>query len=337
MGNLILISGDPKTHKEITALLPKGVSLEGFATPEELPRPSAVEYSGKIIFVDLAGAPIPAARLDPFRRAGIPLLALIAEPAQREAAFHTGFDDYLLRPVSAAEVKNRIDRFLRKDSFSSIVIERERQAAVGRLTSYFCHAVNNSIQTIRGAIDLALEEPGLSAVISEYLTISRKETVSLAGKINRLRQVYRPKPSPPEEIALDAFLRETLKMAADELTRNSISIREQIESPPPVLHGSVDRLTLAFLMMLFHLGEDIGGRGGGELRIQVGRDHGSVQVTLRAVPGSGESAVESMPVGSLPPGLEPASELIQSERGQLRAFREGGGSCLQVRFPAGGK
>jgi CheY-like chemotaxis protein len=343
MGNVVLISGDPKTHEAITALLPKGTSLEEFATLEQLPRPSDApgegNYAGKIILVDLSGAPIPAARLELFRLAGIPLIALIGSPAQREAAFRAGFDEYVLRPCSAAELKTRIDRLAQVNpaaSAPSAVIERERQAAVGRLTSYFCHAVNNSIQTIRGAVDLALEEPDISAGIAEYLAICRKETVSLGAKINRLRQIYRPKPAPPEEIALDTLLRETLKMAADDLTRNNIAAKEQMDTPLPVLHGSVDRLTLAFLMLIFHLGEELGGRGGGGLSVQAGRDRGFVQVTLVATPGAGDAAAGETVADPLPPGLEPARDLIQSERGRLLMLYQNGSCCLQVRFPAGG-
>jgi signal transduction histidine kinase len=342
MGNVILISGDPKTHEEITTLLPKGASLEEFSTLEELPKPSAASgdggLSGKIILVDLAGAPIPAARIEPFRQAGIPILALIHSPAQREAAFHAGFDDYILRPLSSSELKNRLDRHLQTlacSPSSSAVIERERRAAVGRLTSYFCHAVNNSIQTIRGSIDLALEEPDLSAGIAEYLTICRRETISLGEKTHRLRQIYRPKPSPPEEISPEALIRETLKMAADDLTGNHITVRVELSPPLPVLHGSIDRLTLALLLMIFHLAEELGARGGGELRVHAGREHGALQLALYAAPGADAPAPEPAPAESLPPALGPAWELIQSERGQLQAFRRDGGFCLQVRFPAG--
>jgi len=87
--------------------------------------------------------------------------------------------------------------------------------------------------------------------------------------------------------------------------------------------------------MFFLLADDFGLRGGGELLIRAGRDHGTLQVTLRAVP-AGASVAEPRSTESLPPGLEPARDLIQSERGQLLAVREDGGFCLQVRFPAGG-
>jgi hypothetical protein len=344
MWNLIFVSGDSKSRAEVKALLPEGTGLEEYATLWDLPRPAASGsggFSGKVILVDLAGGMIPAGRLDPFHRLGVPVLAWLTAPAQREAALRAGFDDYLLSPCPPAELSLRIDHLLHRPesagNLSPASLERERQAAVGRLTSYFCHAVNNSIQTIRGAVDLAREEPDVPAPIAEYLTICRKETVSIAAKIERLRQIYRPKPAPPESVALGALLHETLQMATDELLHANVTVREQFESGLPDLHGSTDRLALAFLMILFHFAEELGARGGGELRLRTERNRGSLQASFAVMPGAaGRPESEGGEPVALPAGLEPARELIQGERGRLEASPSGGGASLTVRFPVGG-
>ena len=317
--------------------------MEGFATPDELPQPLTPSAEGKytdtILLVDLSGGPVPARKLEPFRLAGIPLLALIRSGAQREAAYQAGFDDYLLCPVSAAELKARLAALSRArgsaPQIPEAALERERRAAVGRLTSYFCHAVNNSMQTIRGAIDLAREEKALSPEVAEYLTICRKETEIIGAKIARLRQIYRPKPQPPEALQLGELLREALKMATDELLRNNVNVKEQIEPGLPAVHSSADRLSLALLMILFHLGGEAGSRGGGELRVKAARGPGGVQLVFDASTDS-RTAATGEAGEALPPGLDAAEDLIRSERGRMRAFRRGGGTCLEVRFPAGG-
>jgi CheY-like chemotaxis protein len=342
MQNIILISVDPKTKEEIKPLLPAGAGLEAFAALEECPYPQTPQaegkYAGSIVLIDLSGEIPPAERLDPFRLAGIPLVALIDSPARRDAVFCAGFDDYLLRPCSSAELKNRLERLARTDASApqlpSAVLERERQAAVGRLTSYFCHAVNNAMQTIRGAIDLAREEPGVSPGVDEYLAICRKETELIGIKIDRLRQIYRPKPAPPEAIPLETLVRESLKMAADDLLRNDVSVKEQIGASLPAVHGAPDRIIMAFLMILFYLSEDLGTRGGGELRVQAARERDSVQVLLTTIPGSDAPGAGAS--DTLPPGLEPAADLIRSERGRLAVRPAGDGYGLLIRFPAGG-
>jgi CheY-like chemotaxis protein len=335
MGKAVLISGDPKTQQAIKPLLPKQFMLEEFGSLDELPQPSPLSsaqgpYSDSVLLVDWTAETAALARLEPFRRAGIPLIALIDSPARREAAFRAGFDDYLLRPFSRDEINLRLDRFTRKAPQVPSP-DKERQAAVGRLTSYFCHAVNNSMQAIRGAIDLAREERGLTPGVAEYLTICRRETEIIGAKINRLRQIYRSQPSVPEAVRLDGLLRETLQMAADDLLRNNVIVKEQLD-PLPAIHCSPDRVSLALLMAVFHLSGGLGGRGGGELLAQAGRDRGDVQVTLTASPGP-----EAERRGDkLPPDLEPASELICSERGRLLLLAAEGGERLQIRFPAGG-
>jgi signal transduction histidine kinase len=335
MWSLIFFSGDPQSKAEVKALLPEGAGLEEYATLRDVPRPSASgadEPADKVILVDLSGAPIPAGQLEPFRRVGIPTAAWIGAPEQREAAWRAGFDEYLLRPCSKAEALLRFTR-LRKTAGAadagSARIDRERQAAVGRLTSFFCHAVNNSIQTIRGSVDLAREEPDLPDPVAEYLTICRKETVSIGAKIDRLRQIYRPRPAPPEPVALGALLHEALQMAADELLRANVTAREQFESGLPDMHGSPDRLALAFLLILSQMAEDLGPRGGGELLVRTAREPGALTAAFCAGPDAGTPA-------ALPPGLEPALELIRNERGRLEAFSAAGGLRLTVRFPAGG-
>jgi hypothetical protein len=342
MASVVLISGDPATHKEITDLLPKGATLEEFTTPEELPRPSApAESAGsrKIILVDLAGAQNIFHKLEPFRRAGAVLVALIASAAQRESALRDGFDDYLLRPVSTCEFALRLERLPAGHAASPAL---ERQAAVGRLTSYFCHDVNNMLQTIRGSVDLALEEPNLSAGIAEYLTICRQETVTIGRKIDRLRQIYRPKAGPPQPVAIGALLDEVLTMASDEILQVGVAVHEEIEPSLPQVMGSSDQLCLAFLMMVFQLCEEFGNFGGGELRVRAERGGGSVIVTFTPIPGThpfkssaaaGQGAAPEP--AALPPGLEPARELIKTQRGELQAQGLGREHRLQVRLPAG--
>ncbi len=233
-------------------------------------------------------------------------------------------------------MKSRLERLAQTGAAqaSPAALERERQAAVGRLTSYFCHAVNNSMQTIRGSIDLAREEPGLSPGIDEYLSICRRETDLIGARINRLRQIYRPKPMPPEAVQLEALARESLKMAADDLLRNNITVKEQIEASLPAVHCTTDRIFLAFLMILFYLSEDLGSRGGGELRVQAARDRGHVLLTLAVIPGAGQPGADHP--DTLPPGLEPAGDLIRSEQGRLEAMPNADGCGVQIRFPAGG-
>jgi signal transduction histidine kinase len=343
MVDVVLISGDPSTHKEIKVLLPKGASLEEFTSPEELPRPTAPsENAGSrtIIIVDLAGAQNISPKLELYRRAGAALVALISSAAQRETALRDGFDDYLLRPVSAYEFALRLERLSAGRAGSPAL---ERQAAVGRLTSYFCHDVNNTLQTIRGSVDLALEEPNLSAGIAEYLAICRQETVTIGRKIDRLRQIYRPKPGPPQPVAIEALLHEALTMAADEILRVGVAVREEIEPSLPPMLGSSDQLCLAFLMIVFQLCEEFGDFGGGELRVRAESAGGSVLVTFAPIPGThpfsraGAAAVGAAPEpAALPPGLEPARDLIKTQRGELQSLGLGREHQLRVRLPAGG-
>ncbi|MBN1439423.1 MAG: hypothetical protein JW929_08445 [Anaerolineales bacterium] len=333
MRKIILVSGDRKTQEAVRAGLPKGAVLEEAAALGGLLRPHETsaegKYAGTVILVDCSGEPIPAGRLEPFTRAGIPLIALLDSPDRREDVFRAGFDDYLLRPILPEEWTARLRRLARAPEEA---LERDRQAAVGRLTSYFCHAVNNSMQTIRGAVDLAREEPDLPAEVAEYLAICRRETELIGKKIDRLRQIYRPKASPPEPIQLEAAVREALKMAADDLLRNNVAVKELVEASLPVLHVSPDKIILALLLILFHLGAEMGARGGGELRVQVERGGGNVRLRMDTAAGAGAPG-SAVP---LPPGLEPARELIRSERGQIQAAARDGGFSLQVSFPAGG-
>ncbi|MBN2083832.1 MAG: hypothetical protein JW748_01315 [Anaerolineales bacterium] len=318
--------------------MPIGAVLEVFAALEGAPRPAEGKYTGSVILVDLPGEFPSPGRLEPFRLAGIPIVALIRSPNRRDAALRAGFDDYLLRPYASEEIKTRLERLApaggAAPSASPPVLERERQAAVGRLTSYFCHAVNNSMQTIRGAIDLAREEPGLSPGIDEYLAICRKETELIGIRINRLRQIYRPEASAPEALQLEMLVRESLKMAADDLLRHNIAVRERIESPLPSISCSADRISLAILMILFYLSDDLGTRGGGELLVEAAQDRSQMLLTLIAIPGTGEAGADHP--GALPPGLEPAAELIRLERGWLEASPNAVGYKVQIRFPAGG-
>jgi signal transduction histidine kinase len=332
MGTVTLISGDSETRKTIQSLLAKEISLQKFITLDDLPLPSPAASSVKLILVDLANTSATAADLEPFRRSGIPLISLIDSPSERDSALLAGFDDYLLKPFSALELRARVLRFAAAPAAPDLA--RERMATVGRLTSYFCHAVYNSLQAIRGATDLALEESDLPPAVSEYLRISRKETFHLAEMVDRLRQIYRPKPGAPESVALISLLRESLAMASDELIKNEVRVREEFPPELPDLQCRRDTLALSFLLLLLRLGDSLGECGGGGLRVKVRQDNGALSVQFFAAASPSRTG-GGFPSPSLFHGLEPARELIQAERGEMLVSSAEGELRIEIRLPAG--
>ena len=93
------------------------------------------------------------------------------------------------------------------------VLYAERLATVGRLTASLSHEINNPMQAIQGALNLALEELDSPEDLTTYLQLSLTESERIIQLLSRMRQIYCPENDHQERINLNEILREAIKLA----------------------------------------------------------------------------------------------------------------------------
>ncbi|MEW5961282.1 MAG: GAF domain-containing protein, partial [Chloroflexota bacterium] len=148
------------------------------------------------------------------------------------------------------------------------ILQAERLATVGRLTASLSHEINNPMQSIRGALTLALEELNNPAELATYLHLSLEESERVVRLLNRMRQIYRPKTGIFEPFDLNGLLQEAIGLANKELKRQKVSIRTDLAPDLPSPTVVVDQLHLVLLSLLLNLGSAISAAGGGELHVR---------------------------------------------------------------------
>ncbi len=147
-------------------------------------------------------------------------------------------------------------------------IQTERQAVVGRLTNSLAHEINNPMQTIKGAMHLALEELDDPVALREYIDISIEQINRVVQLVQRMRQVYRPQSNKSETINLNHLLQEAIAVSRKEMKRQSVRLHMDLATDLPDIWTATNQLYLVILNVSLNLCEMMGKVGGGDLVIR---------------------------------------------------------------------
>ncbi len=339
METILLISNHEILYQTIAAYLPENwVLVHGDQFDqvqkylEEFAQPSDNHLT---MLVDIKDQPEWVHQITRVKRNNVLVFGLIDDPEQQEAAIRAGASDYLLKPWLASEIKGRLIMRLQEQEIIQVllnqIIQKERQASIGRLTSYICHDINNAMQATGGALDLAMEESDLSDDLGTYLTICRQETRRVVKLLERMRQIYRPQGKVQESIQLDSLLQDVLRMISEETSVHDISLDGKIETGLPAIRGVPDQLYLAFLSILLNLYDGFGS-GGGSLRYQCYREKQFIQVEFFAA-GAASSPEDGLEEPDAILFMEPARSLIIANNGEVHTGKENRELFIRVRFP----
>jgi signal transduction histidine kinase len=341
---LVLFSGNNKLGEQISSLLPIHWILKRVETaaaiggdPALLPPPG----DSLAFWIDTATQKDWPGLLEKLPAHDGSVVAIINDARARDSVLRSGADDYLLRPLLASEIQIRLERSRRDGEtirkLRRRLSERDRQASIGRLTSHICHEINNAMQATRGALALALEEPGLPMELASYLDLCRNETRRVVDLVSRIRRIYHAGNKIPESISIEELLREILSVTAEELENNNTRLVEDLAPGLPPVYGIRDHLYLAFLSLMFNLSEAFRGAGGGEMHVALRMAEGSLPQVLCAeiaLHPSGEAPASILPAAEESLGLSPAAEIIRRYDGSVDIRRNGRGPVVRVSLPA---
>lgn len=258
MATVVFVSNREALQKEISVLLPKNWTLSGYTSVADAQRhpdfSSQALGDDYIFFIDVTDQPDWVGWLSGLHSRQAKVVAIIDDIGQRDTAMQSGADDYLLRPLLASEIQARLECGRHDGEMIRRLLmqlsQRDRQASIGRLTSHICHEINNAMQSTRGALALALEEPEVPPELASYLTLCKDETKRVVDLVDRMRQIYHPETLEPEPISVDSLLREVVKAASEELDHNNTRLVEDFAVDLRPVSCVRDQLYLAFLSMV---------------------------------------------------------------------------------------
>ena len=148
------------------------------------------------------------------------------------------------------------------------IIQAEKFAAFGRLTSGAFHELLNPLHVISGHLQLMMMAEDLKAPWSDYLVLMKTEADHMAAIVNSLLRFSTKKQAVCRELDIARLLRQTVDGIAARRTNAHVAVEYALETGLPLIAAPEDDLKTA-LMHLIENAYDAMPKGG-TLRIGVG-------------------------------------------------------------------
>jgi signal transduction protein with GAF and PtsI domain len=213
-----------------------------------------------------------------------------------------------------------------------------RLATVGRLAASLSHEINNPMQTIRGALALALEDLEDETAVRNYMRMSMDGVDRVVQLVGRLRQIYRSSEEGARPVDINEAVRAACTYAEAASSRQGVPLECALESGLPHVTGVFDQVHLVLLSLTLCLTDALGAAGGGTLHIRTGfRDEkvrvefdtsAPVAILNDVLEGEKEECLTEVGVR-----LAFSRDIIQAMDGRMRLEKAGEAQALTVEFP----
>ncbi len=190
-----------------------------------------------------------------------------------EMALLTTASDMMAIAVGNARLHSHtIDLLQEREHVHALALQTARFATVGRLTASLSHEINNPMQAIRGALELAMENLEDHETLVEYITMCLRESERVVQLINRMRHIYRQTSKDPEPVLINETIHEVSIVARKEIARHGVSLQLELAPGLGGVMGMVDQLRLVFLSVALSLSDALS------------QSEGEKQLTIRTSP-----------------------------------------------------
>ena len=129
------------------------------------------------------------------------------------------------------------------------LLQSEKLAAMGRLTSQLAHELNNPLFGIMNTLELMKTEISPQNKRRKLLDMSLSETVRLADMLKKMLSFSKPDQDERSVIDINVVIDELMLLYEKRFRENSIKISFDLEENPGVVMASRDQLRQVFINM----------------------------------------------------------------------------------------
>jgi len=320
---LLFISQNPTLVDTFAAALPPSATPVRAPTIEQAGPQLTGAQRPALVVVDTQTNPAAVTQCKQHLQPTVPILAIVARATDREAVLAAGANDYLLLPLLPAEVRARVAAYsnpIPGPENTPPNLKTERLAIVGRLTASLAHELNNPMQTIQGALALALEEINDPQALTQYLQLSQQEAKRVIDLVGQMRQIYHPVSQPPGTGNLNQLLHQAAAVTRQALKRQNVSLRVEPSAGALPVAAPTGEVFLALLRLLLDLSDTLGAAGGGTLHLR-----------SCALPHAAQ--IELSTQWPLPGAPTFSTGIIAAHGGTLECAQAGEQTVYQIEFP----
>jgi signal transduction histidine kinase len=226
------------------------------------------------------------------------------------------------------------------------LIQLERLAAVGELSSTTTHEFNNLLMTIINYAKLGIRHKDEASRDKAFTRIL--DAANRGAKItSTVLGLSRMGSGEMEPVDLVGLIEDTLVLLERELLKYRIDVEREFH-PTPKISGSAGQLQRLLLNLITNARQAIGERG--TIRIRVAAEEGQTVLTVRdngcGIPSehlpklfqpffTTKSGPDASGKGGTGLGLAACKEIVDEHRGRIRVESTvGKGTAFTIRFPA---
>ena len=179
---------------------------------------------------------------------------------------------------SFVDLKERLEmeRALRRTQEQ--LLQSEKLAAMGRLTSQIAHELNNPLYGIMNTLELLKTEISPESKRRKILEMALSETVRLSELLRKMLSFSKPDQEEKQAVDLNTVLDEILLLHEKQLQENDIKIKMSFAETLPQINASKDQLRQVFLNLVANARDAM--TDGGTLSVRTEADKENVKIEI---------------------------------------------------------
>jgi two-component system NtrC family sensor kinase len=158
------------------------------------------------------------------------------------------------------------------------LLQSEKLAAMGRLTSQIAHELNNPLYGIMNTLELLKTEISPESKRRKILEMALSETVRLSDLLRKMLSFSKPDQEEKQAVDLNTVLDEILLLHEKQLQENDIKIKTSFAETLPQISASKDQLRQVFLNLVANARDAM--PDGGALNVTTAADPENVRIEI---------------------------------------------------------
>ena len=242
--------------------------------------------------------------------------------------------------VRLLEVKEKSFDQLRR--LQDELVQKQKLAAVGQLAAGAAHEINNPLTAILGYSDLLAGKPELGEENISMLHKIGQQVRRTRGLVADLMNFAHPTATERSLVDVGVLAEKAAKIEGLKIEGQGTRVSTVLDSNLPKVWASTSQIFQVFASILENAGQELAGKGGGQIYIRV-RRAGDEVIAEFSDNGSGikepsrvfDPFYTTKPIGQgTGLGLSAAYGIVQRHNGVIRcANRPEGGATFEVRLP----
>ncbi|MFC1831706.1 PAS domain S-box protein [Thermodesulfobacteriota bacterium] len=240
------------------------------------------------------------------------------------------------------DLKERLEMERRLKTTQEQLLQSEKLAAMGRLTSQIAHELNNPLYGIMNTLELMKTEISPGNNRRKILEMALSETVRLSELLHKMLTFSKPDQKEKQPVDINTILDEILLLHEKQFSENNIIIEIHLADGMPSVLASKNQLRQVFLNMFHNAGDAM--PDGGTLTVKTAVEDGEIAIEISDNGiGINEKDIKNIfdaffttksSVKGVGLGLSVCYGFIAEHGGDIQVTSEQGvGTCFKITLP----